>query len=186
MLRANSLEKTLRLGTIEERRRREQEKRGWDSWMASLTQWTWVWTSSRRWWRTGEPGVHGVAKSRTRLSNWTTITMRSSASQANKIERMNSNKKVCRMGQIVGKGRDKGTYWLLTIENFRRKVDKSESCWENGWAMREDFRMLSDASSWSYISRHQYFSLDLLFWPWSLFFSIIADENVISFWTDKT
>ena len=24
--------------------------------MVSLTQWTWVWTSSRRWWRTGKPG----------------------------------------------------------------------------------------------------------------------------------
>jgi len=25
--------------------------------MASLTQWTWVWTSSGRWWRTGKPGM---------------------------------------------------------------------------------------------------------------------------------
>ena len=25
--------------------------------MASLTQWTWVWASSGRWWRTGRPGV---------------------------------------------------------------------------------------------------------------------------------
>ena len=25
-------------------------------WMASLTQWTWVWASSGRWWRTEEPG----------------------------------------------------------------------------------------------------------------------------------
>ena len=24
---------------------------------ASLTQWTWVWTKSRRWWRTGNPGM---------------------------------------------------------------------------------------------------------------------------------
>ena len=24
--------------------------RGWDGWMASLTQWTWVWASSRSWW----------------------------------------------------------------------------------------------------------------------------------------
>ena len=31
--------------------------RGWDGWMASATQWTWVWARSRRWWRTGEPGV---------------------------------------------------------------------------------------------------------------------------------
>ena len=31
--------------------------RGWDGWMASLTQWTWVWENSERWWRTGKPGV---------------------------------------------------------------------------------------------------------------------------------
>ena len=48
--------------------------RGWDVWMASPTQWTWVWANSRRWWRTGKPGatVHGVSKSWTWLSNWTT------------------------------------------------------------------------------------------------------------------
>ena len=28
-----------------------------DGWMASPTQWTWVWASSRSWWRTGKPGV---------------------------------------------------------------------------------------------------------------------------------
>ena len=33
------------------------DDRGWDGWMASLTQWTWVWTNSRRWWRTGKPVV---------------------------------------------------------------------------------------------------------------------------------
>ena len=31
--------------------------RGWDGWMASPTQWTWVWANSRRWWWTGKPGV---------------------------------------------------------------------------------------------------------------------------------
>ena len=37
-----------------------QEKKGMtgqDGWMASPTQWTWVWASSGRWWRTGKPGV---------------------------------------------------------------------------------------------------------------------------------
>ena len=29
----------------------------WDGWMASLTQWTWVWVDSRSWWWTGRPGV---------------------------------------------------------------------------------------------------------------------------------
>ena len=36
---------------------REGDGRGWDSWMASLTQWTWVWASSGCWWRTGKPVV---------------------------------------------------------------------------------------------------------------------------------
>ena len=31
--------------------------RGWDSWMASSTQCTWVWANSGRWCRTGRPGV---------------------------------------------------------------------------------------------------------------------------------
>ena len=55
MQRANSLEKTLMLGKIEGKRRRDD--RGWDGWMASLTQWTWVCVNSGRWWRTGKPGV---------------------------------------------------------------------------------------------------------------------------------
>ena len=33
----------------------EGDDRGWDAWMASLTQWTWVWASSRRRWGTGSP-----------------------------------------------------------------------------------------------------------------------------------
>ena len=33
------------------------DDRGWDGWMASPTQWTWVWVSSGSWWWTGRPGV---------------------------------------------------------------------------------------------------------------------------------
>ena len=35
----------------------EGDDRGWDGWMASPTQWTWVWVDSRNWWRTVRPGV---------------------------------------------------------------------------------------------------------------------------------
>ena len=35
----------------------EGEDKGWDSWMASLTRWTWVWVNSGSWWWTGRPGV---------------------------------------------------------------------------------------------------------------------------------
>ena len=35
----------------------EGDNRGWDGWMASPTQWTWIWASSGSWWWTGKPGV---------------------------------------------------------------------------------------------------------------------------------
>ena len=35
----------------------EGDDRGWDGWMASLTQWTWVMVNSESWWWTGRPGV---------------------------------------------------------------------------------------------------------------------------------
>ena len=52
----------------------EGDDRGSDGWMASPTQWTWVWVNSGIWvmdreaWRAA---VHEVAKSQTRLSDWT-------------------------------------------------------------------------------------------------------------------
>ena len=55
MCRADSFEKTLMLGKIEGRKRRDD--RGWDGWMESLTQWTWVWVNSRSWWWTGKPST---------------------------------------------------------------------------------------------------------------------------------
>ena len=33
------------------------DDRGWDGWMASPSQWMWVWMNSGRWWWTGRPGV---------------------------------------------------------------------------------------------------------------------------------
>ena len=54
MQRTDSLEKTLMLGKIKVG---EGDDRGWDGWMASLTQWTWVWVNSGSWWWTGRPGV---------------------------------------------------------------------------------------------------------------------------------
>ena len=53
----------------------EGDGRGWDSWMVSPTQWTWVWVNSGNWWWTGRPDVlqsMGL-QSRTWLSNWTEL-----------------------------------------------------------------------------------------------------------------
>ena len=53
--RTDSLEKVLTLERL--RAGGEGDNRGWDRWMASPTQWTWVWASSRSWWRTGKSSM---------------------------------------------------------------------------------------------------------------------------------
>ena len=50
----------------------EGDDRGWDGWMASLTQWTWVWVNSGNWWRTGRPGVLWFMGSQRVGHNWAT------------------------------------------------------------------------------------------------------------------
>ena len=64
MWKADSLEKPLLLGKIEGGRRKVWQR--WDGWMASLTQWTWVWANSGKYWRTGKLGVlhavHGLQR----------------------------------------------------------------------------------------------------------------------------
>ena len=67
MWRADSFEKTLMLGKIEGRRRGQQR---WDGWMASPTQWTWVWVNSGSWWWVGKPGVLQSVGSQRVGHNW--------------------------------------------------------------------------------------------------------------------
>ena len=55
MRRTDSLEKTLMLGKL--KAGGDGDDRGWDGWIASPTQWTWVWANSGSWWWTGKPGV---------------------------------------------------------------------------------------------------------------------------------
>ena len=63
MRRADSLERTLMLVRL--RAEGEGDDRGWDGWMASLTQWKWVWEDSGSWWWTGRPGVlHSMGSQR--------------------------------------------------------------------------------------------------------------------------
>ena len=50
----------------------EGDNRGWDSWLASLIQQTWVWASSGRWWWTGKPGVLQSVGSQSVGHDWVT------------------------------------------------------------------------------------------------------------------
>jgi len=57
----------------------EGADRGWDDLPASLTQWPWVWASSRSWWWTGKPGeLQSMGSQRVRRDwvtelNWTEL-----------------------------------------------------------------------------------------------------------------
>ena len=70
MQRADSLEKTLMLGKIEDKRTRGRQKMRQLG--ASLTQRTWVWAKSGKKWRTGKPGVLQSmgSQNQIRLSHW--------------------------------------------------------------------------------------------------------------------
>ena len=50
----------------------EGDQTGRDGWMASPTPWTWVWASSRRWWRTEKPGILQSMASQRVEHNWAT------------------------------------------------------------------------------------------------------------------
>ena len=50
---------------------REGDVRGWDGWMASPTQWTWVCVNSGSWFWTGTPGVLQLMGSQRVGHDWT-------------------------------------------------------------------------------------------------------------------
>ena len=51
---------------------RERDDRGWDGWMASPTQRTWVWVDSGSWWWTGRPGMLQSMGSQRVRHDWAT------------------------------------------------------------------------------------------------------------------
>ena len=50
----------------------EGNNRRWDGWVVSLTQYTWVWESSRSWWWTVRPGVVQSMGSQRVVHDWAT------------------------------------------------------------------------------------------------------------------
>ena len=66
----------------------EGDDRGWDGWIPSLTQWTWVWVNSGRWQWTGRPVVlqsMGSESDMTDQLNWTDMLPSGSQSPAGSL-----------------------------------------------------------------------------------------------------
>ena len=73
--------------------------RGGDGWMASLTQWTWVWVSSRSWWWTGRPGVLRFMGSQRVRHGWATELNWNMADGENKLKTIDRESKFCGFAQ---------------------------------------------------------------------------------------
>ena len=50
----------------------EGDDGGWEGWMASSTQWTWVWLNFRSWWWIGRPGILQSMGSQRVRHDWAT------------------------------------------------------------------------------------------------------------------
>ena len=130
----------------------EGDDRGWDGWMASLTQWTWLWVNSGSWWWTGRPGVLRFMGLQRVGHDWVTELNWSEMSEIKNLE-LNPSKikrfgKHCRLftslaggfqprakgfkhegkstirdcGRILGRGRNGNMSWKIQFSSFFPKI----------------------------------------------------------------
>ena len=72
----------------------EGDNRGQDGWITSPIQWTWVWASSRRWWRTEKPDVlQSMGLQRVR-HDWTTENWTEKIQQTSKCNNKSSDSQI--------------------------------------------------------------------------------------------
>ena len=106
----------------------EGDDRGWDGWMASWTQWTWVWVSSGSWWWTGKPGmVQSMGSQRVRYEwatelNWTELKYGKPCARSH-IAR--EEECFYRGEKVIGEGYSKQSPWLFFAWVLPRKQEES-------------------------------------------------------------
>ena len=115
MRRADSLGKTLMLGKIEGKRRRGKQR---IKWLDSITDWMDLSFSKLREWlmerEAWHAAIHGVTKSQTQLSNWTTTR--------NLIKGIAITvKKICVYGRVCSK-LGSGYKWHSVLQTIQAKI----------------------------------------------------------------
>ena len=91
----------------------EGDDRRWDGWMASATQWTWVWVDSGGWWWTGRPGILRFTGSQRVRHDWET-------------ELNYSN--IC----IIQDDEFLCFFWLKTHICLQESMSQDLTCWSSG------------------------------------------------------
>ena len=85
------------------------DDRGWDSWMASLTRWTWVCVNSGSWWWTGRPGVLQFMGSQRVRYDW--------ATELNWTEDLVKLKIFCKTKETINKTKGQSIEWKKIFAN---------------------------------------------------------------------
>ena len=100
----------------------EGDNRGWDGWMASPTQWTWIWVNSGSWRWTGRPGMlQSMGLQRVRRDwvtelNWTDPRLSSGPNLITLIAENFFPAGIWRTDVVYGEDREKsGWYWFEAL-----------------------------------------------------------------------
>ena len=101
---------------------------GRDGWMVSTTQQTWVWASSGRWWRTGEPRMLQFMGSQRVGHNWATEQQQSSKANWKSSSLKNSG--------CSGERLSVDPYIFKARRNFGKR-----NLWSRHWSSQTDLEL---------------------------------------------
>ena len=170
MWRTDSFEKTLLLGKIEDRRRRGRQRMRWLDGITNSMDMKLV--NSGSWWWIGRPGVlHAVAKSWTRLSDWTelitlqvTLVVKNSSANAGRVKDKGS---ISQSGRSPGRGHDNPLLYSCLENPMDRRVWQATVHGVTKSQTRLK-RQYTGRLTWEYISFSCWITYLVYFPPWQL------------------
>ena len=132
----------------------EGDDRGWDGWIASPTQWKWVWVISGSWWWTEawRAAVHGFAKSWTWLSDWTELNWVSLWSLQKKETKYSSNSSSLSKWIFHLRYTSKHTYIQTQINNMENFPNILLNLIHSVFLIVSSFKWLNQTQTRSFIS----------------------------------